>query len=71
MSEKATAVPTVPGMAPPVGIDPVEQVLGGEGVRGEVAGCPTGLANSRPLQRPEPPTEGDQGPLGVEAAQQE
>ncbi len=32
-----------------MGIDPVEDTLGGGGIRGEVAGCPTGLARSRPL----------------------
>jgi len=49
----------------PAAIDPVEQTLGGDGVRGEAAVCPTGLTDAQPLQRPEPPTEGKSHPAAV------
>lgn len=39
------------------GIDPVEDVLGG-GVRGEVAGCPTGLAADPQAQAAQQPGGG-------------
>jgi hypothetical protein len=39
--------PELPGVP---GVTPVEEVLGGAGPRGEVAGCPTGLADEESVE---------------------
>src|SRR4051812_38051196 len=71
MSERSTT----PAVAPPPRVidNPVDDVLGQGGGRGEVAGCPTGLGDGLPaeppgsdgLPLPEYPEPGE-GKLGVE-----
>ena len=60
MSDKATSTTPDPElfMAPDrtkLVPNPAEKVLSGEGVRGEVAGCPTGMAGQPQAQQPQQP----------------
>jgi len=54
MPDKPTPPPTPPtnDATDSDWADPVENVLGGRGFRGEVAGCPTGLSRPRPPAAP-------------------
>ena len=72
MSEKATSTTPdpelfVPDKAKKPAPNPAEKVLSGEGIRGEVAGCPTGLAASPQAQQPQQPGGGGAPGTGTAA----
>ena len=54
MSEKSNTTHK-PKTAVPASVDPAPAVLPGENLRGEVAGCPTGLNEGLPPQPPPQP----------------
>jgi hypothetical protein len=58
MSDKPVSAPADGG---PRVVDPVEDVLGGAGRRGEVAACPTGLADTLPEDEDAPAPENTLG----------
>jgi hypothetical protein len=54
----------------PEGVSPAEDVLGGAGPRGEVAGCPTGLADDEAVEvRKGVSTPGTEGETAQESGQ--
>jgi hypothetical protein len=62
--KKATTTTPIPELSTPLGTEePAPDELNGRNIRGEVAGCPTGLANldrPKPTQRPRPTPATDQ-----------
>lgn len=61
--------PVVPG---PIGVNPVEDVLGGAGPRREVAGCPTGLSDGEQVEvKKGLGTPGTEGATGEQSEQAE
>jgi hypothetical protein len=56
MAEKATTTTPDPELSTPIPVAPA--IPSGEGVRGEVAGCPTGLDSPPQVQQPQQPGGG-------------
>jgi hypothetical protein len=68
MAEKQKPTTTTPDPEYAVPLEHMEEgvpaVLGGDNIRGEVAGCPTGLAGMREEPRPRKPGEDKQRAAG-------